>query len=299
MAGLVLSPVPLVRGVPSLAVALGLGLGVVVLLLILRRIHVRVALWMLLASHVVGVGRPLLVVGGVVDCAVVGVGHGLGHRLVRIRLALGGRHGSTHGLVIVWVRRAAHTVLAHASILRSMGLGGHGWIVTGRWPSRYWSLSGQTSPQLGLGLGAEGLLSVDAIGGSVLQNAGVAVLLRTRGATSSRVRPAGWLTGPLVALVSWAGLGGQLGRWVAGGQGGEGGWLGGGRLGPLWGCTLGHTMHGAELGGSTLERGMVGAVLENILGGLLEDHLWLWMVLVVGNILTERWREGLMLCVVG
>lgn len=79
-----LLPVPLLGEVAPPAIAL--GLGVEVLLLVLG-VHVRVALGMLLLGHVVWIGSSSLVVGGVAGRVMVGV-HGLGNRLVRVRLLI-------------------------------------------------------------------------------------------------------------------------------------------------------------------------------------------------------------------
>lgn len=131
-----------------------------------------------------------------------------------------------------------------------------------------------------LHLGTERLLFIDAVGRSRLHHAGV-----TRAA--SRIPSASGLAGPLVSMIGWAGLGRQLGHRVAGGQGGERGWLWWTRagLGPLRGAFW-HSMHGAWL--------------WTTLKGIL-SHMWRCVLRVLGSLLwgflTDMLKDVLLLCI--
>lgn len=95
-------------------------------------------------------------------------------------------------------------------------------------------------------------------------------------------------------MIGWAGLGRQLGHRVAGGQGGERGWLWWTRagLGPLRGAFW-HSMHGAWLW--TTLKGILShmwrCVLRVLLVGVLGSLLW--------GIPSDMLRDVLLLCILG
>lgn len=109
-----------------MSLSLGVGLCVVVLLLVLMlRVHVRVGLGVLLACCVVGVGSPsLLVVGGVLRGVVEGV------NLAVIGVVSRRRHGPADVRLAV-VGMAPHAVCTHGSICLTLGVRGHGRVVSG------------------------------------------------------------------------------------------------------------------------------------------------------------------------
>lgn len=139
LAGLIVRLMPLLGGVaPSsvglvVGLSLGVELGVVVLLLVLvRGVHVGVGLRVLLAWAMVGVGGgSLLLVARVGGRIVEGV-----DGLVVVRMVGGWRRGASHaGLTVVWVRVGPHAVRPHGAVGLALGLGRHGWISHGGWPS--------------------------------------------------------------------------------------------------------------------------------------------------------------------
>lgn len=177
----------------GLAVPLGLGMGVWVEVLLweLRRwAHVAMGLSGLLPGQVIGVGwSSLLVVVGVFCRTEEGVD-------VRVVVRVGGRlrHGPGHvGLVVLWVRWVPGAVRTHGSIRRPLG-------VSRRCP-RLSLYAVVAAPQLRLmGVGTKGLIN------TIRSPKLIPGLMRNRSALS--VGSTRGLTGSLISMVCWAGLGG-------------------------------------------------------------------------------------------